>query len=291
DLNRGSSKRLVKLKEAHNQLEDRIKKINRKIRKLRKKSDDNKTDEVIRTGNGKFYALIIGVSSYIDNRLNLDQPTKDAETLRQLLVNDYSFDEKDVTLLLDPPRQEILKAMFAFRKKLTQRDNLLVFYAGHGYWDEEASQGYWWPVDATPDDPSFWLSNSDIREQLRGIKSAHSLVISDACFSGGILRTRNADEIRDAPTDIILLYKQPSRRAITSGNLSAVPDKSVFFEFLKKKLEDNEEKYLPSQVLFDNIRKSVINNSLILPQDGVITDTGDQGGDFIFIRKKSKREN
>lgn len=186
---------------------------------------------------------------------------------------------------MNPSRQEILKELVHLRKQLSKRDNLLIFFAGHGYWDEDARQGYWWPTDADLDDPTFWLSNSDLRDQIRSIKTAHTLLISDACFSGGILKNRGVGEIQKASADIILLYKHPSRRAITSGSLSAVPDQSVFFQYLIITMKANTEKYISSQALFDSIRESVISNSLVVPQDGVILDTGDEGGDFIFIRK------
>src|SRR5258705_3625087 len=90
---------------------------------------------------------------------------------------------------------------------------------------------------------------------------------------------------RIGQNDKITLYKDPSRKAITSGNLSEVPDKSPFIEFLLKKLNENEDKYLPAQQLFSRIFEPVSNNSSATPQFGVIQGAGDQGGDFIFIRK------
>jgi len=171
------------------------------------------------------------------------------------------------------------------RTRVTVNDNLLLFYAGHGFWDESIKQGYWWPKDATTNDPSNWLSNSDLREQLRGINSAHTLLVSDACFSGGIFRTRDASAIKSASIDYQMLYKMPSRRAITSGTLTAVPDRSVFVEYLIKRLKENKEQFLPSQQLFGSLRLAVINNSATVPQEGVIAETGDEGGDFIFIKK------
>jgi hypothetical protein len=41
-----------------------------------------------------------------------------------------------------------------------------------------------------------------------------------------------------------------------------------------------------SQQLFDSFRQAVISNSMTVPQDGIIADAGDEGGDFIFIKKK-----
>ena len=133
--------------------------------------------------------------------------------------------------------------------------------------------------------PANWLSNSDLREQIRGINTAHTLLISDACFSGGIFKSRGGDEIRKASIDVQLLYRMPSRRAMTSGTMSTVPDNSVFFKYLVKYLKENDNKFLSASELFALVRKSVLNNSLVVPQDGVIMDTGDEGGDFIFIRK------
>ncbi len=249
---------------------------------------DEKKEEPrsLNKADGRYYAIIIGVSSYDSTDLNLDRPIQDALELQKVLTKNYEFSEDDIYLLQNPTRNQIIFTLYNFRKKISTIDNLLIFYAGHGHWDSDANQGYWWPRDATPNNPSNWLSNSDIREQIRGIKSFHTLLISDACFSGGIFKARGSGAIKGAPMDIIALYKLPSRRAITSGTLTQVPDRSVFFQYLIKRLKENQTEYLTSQSLFDSFKQAVINNSQIVPQDGVITDTGDEGGDFVFIRRK-----
>ena len=112
---------------------------------------------------------------------------------------------------------------------------------------------------------------------------------SHACVSGGIFRTRDAGSIKSASLDYQMLYKMPSRRAITSGTMTAVPDRSVFVEYFMKRLVQNQEKFLPSQMLFNSIRLAIINNSATVPQEGVIAETGDEGGDFIF--QKIMRKN
>lgn len=235
---------------------------------------------------GKYYALLIGVSKYSDDRLNLDNPVKDARKIRTVLTEQYNFEPENAIILEDPTRGEIFSALYKLRNQITTNDNLLIFYAGHGYWDEKIKQGYWWPRDANADDPSNWLSNSDLREQLRGISSAHTLLVSDACFSGGLFRTRDPS-MKQATIDYQMLYKMPSRRAITSGTLTAVPDNSVFVTYFLKRLEQNTDQFLPAQALFNNLRLAVINNSATVPQEGVIADTGDEGGDFIFLKKQN----
>jgi len=251
---------------------------------VKKTTEATNATKAIKPG-GKYYALLIGVSKYADSRLNLDQPVSDARKIKEVLTQGYDFNTANTILLENPSRGEIFSALYKLRNQLTPNDNLLIFYAGHGYWDEKIKQGYWWPRDATAADPSNWLSNSDLREQLRGISSAHTLLVSDACFSGGIFRTRDANSIKNASMDYQMLYKMPSRRAMTSGTLTAVPDRSVFVEYFVKRLGQNQEKFLPSQSLFNSIRAAIINNSATVPQEGVIAETGDEGGDFIFQKK------
>ena len=95
-----------------------------------------------------------------------------------------------------------------------------------------------------------------------------------------------APALLDAPADVKVLYKLPSRKAITSGTLNEVPDKSVFVEYLIKRLNENKKEYLSSEELFSSMRQAVINNSPVnqVPQYGEIRGAGDEGGDFIFIK-------
>jgi len=84
------------------------------------------------------------------------------------------------------------------------------------------------------------------------------------------------------------LYKLPSRKAMTSGMMKPVADKSVFIEYLVKRLNDNTDKFLPAEQLFSRFKAAVINNSTTgqVPQFGEIREAGDEGGDFIFIKKE-----
>ena len=83
-----------------------------------------------------------------------------------------------------------------------------------------------------------------------------------------------------------MLYNLPSRKAMTSGTLTEVPDRSSFVKFLIERLDENKEICLSSEQLFSSFRIAVINNSDVIPQYGEIKNVGDQGGDFIFIRKR-----
>jgi hypothetical protein len=156
---------------------------------------------------------------------------------------------------------------------------------GHGFWDEARNQGYWFPSDARRQNRSTWLTNADLKEYISAIKSKHTLLISDACFSGGIFKSRSV--MAGASRAVKELYELPSRKAMTSGTLKEVPDQSVFIQYLVKRLQQNTEKYLSAEQLYSTLRIAVINNSANgqVPQFGEIKESGDEGGDFIFIKK------
>jgi hypothetical protein len=234
---------------------------------------------------GKYYALIIGISNYDDPKFEqLDKPTKDAEEFFNTLTSKYSFEKENVKLLLNATNAEIIHALEYYEHLIRPIDNLLIFYAGHGYWDKESEIGFWIPSDASKNSKLAWFRNSTLRDYLRTIKSKHTLLISDACFGGSIFKTRSV--LMDASFAISKLYELPSRQAMTSGYLTEVPDQSVFLKYLIARLQNNFEKYLSSGQLFEKFRIAVMNNSSAVPEFGVIQDVGDEGGDFIFILKE-----
>ncbi|MCK4817588.1 caspase family protein, partial [bacterium] len=234
------------------------------------------------SGTGKYYALIIGVDEYLDEAIsNLDNAINDAGSLYRVLVSKYAFEEDDIVVLYNAKREDIINELDRLSFKITDQDNLLIYYAGHGWWDEEADIGYWLPSDAKQTSKAAWFRNSTLCDYLKEIKSRHTLLITDACFGGSIFKTRTA--FSDAPKAINKLYELPSRKAMTSGTLTQVPDVSTFAKYLIVRLDTNSEKYLSSEQLFTSFRIAVINNSNAVPQYGEIRNVGDQGGDFIFI--------
>jgi hypothetical protein len=233
---------------------------------------------------GKYYALIIGNNVYQDASIpSLDGPIKDATRLYNVLTTKYTFDIKNIIFLKNATYEQMIQALDELSNKVTKNDNLIVFYAGHGVWDEAKDLGYWLPIDAKKSNTAYWIPNSRISDYMNSIKSKHTLLIADACFSGSIFKTRRA--FSDAQPSINKLYELPSKKAMTSGTLKEVPDKSVFLKFLVDRLSDNKEKYLSSDMLFSSFRQAVLNNSPTEPQYGTIQNAGDEGGEFIFVTK------
>lgn len=238
------------------------------------------------SAGGKYYALLIGISDYTDPNIpDLEGlPVNDAEALGKVLKTNYSFNPDDINILKNPTRREIVIALDELSKKATANDNVLIFYAGHGHYEDDSDIGYWLPKDAEVSNSANWLYNDQLTASIRKIKSLHTLLISDACFSGSIFKNRSIS--LTGATDVIKKkYQLPSRKAITSGTLKTVPNKSVFIKYLLDRLEKNKDKYFSASGLYQALEAPVGNNSTSLPQYGVINNVGDEGGDFIFIRK------
>jgi uncharacterized caspase-like protein len=230
------------------------------------------------------YALIIAVEEYSDPALvSLGEPIKDASKLKQVLITQYTFEPGDVIVLFNPTFEDIHVAFETLTQKVTANDNLLIFYAGHGYFDEATNIGYWLPADAENKNRAKWFRNSSLVENIAAINSKHTLLIADACFSGGIFKTRAA--INNANLDIANMMKRASRKALTSGALTTVPDKSVFMKYLLKTLQENNKMYLSSEDIYDEVRMAMRNNASTKPLYGEIQNAGDEGGAFVLVKR------
>ncbi len=235
----------------------------------------------------KYYGLIIGIGEYKDSRIpDLDNPVKDAQSVYRTLVDNYTFDPENITMLKNPKRSEIIWELDALRGKINENDNLLIFFAGHGYWDEDAEIGYWLPSDASRETTADWFRNSALVDYLQAIHTKHTLLITDACFAGSIFKSRAVNMDSEVIYDRI--YEIPSRKAMTSGAMTEVPDKSAFVKYLVKRLDENQNQYLSSEELFYSFKMAVISNSgsNTLPQYGEIQNVGNEGGDFIFLKRE-----
>lgn len=232
----------------------------------------------------RYYALIMAANDYQDSTIaDLEQPIKDASRLYKALVTHYTFEPENVIFLKNPTREKMIDALDFLTRRITKNDNLLVFYAGHGFWDEDTDFGYWIPTDSKANSTAYWLANSQIKDYVAAIKSKHTLLIADACFGGSIFHSRKA--FSEGSVTPKKAFDARSRKAMTSGNLTEVPDKSVFLDQLVNRLNTNTKNYITAEELFASIKDIVITSSPVTPVYGEIKDAGDEGGDFLFVRK------
>jgi hypothetical protein len=135
---------------------------------------------------GSYHALVIGNENY-QTLPSLETAAEDADAVASLLESKYGF---DVELLIDADRYQTMTALNRLRESLTEEDNLLVYYAGHGRRDEQGATAYWQPVDAEADNPANWIPSEVITEHLDLVSARHVLVVADSAYSG--LRSRSS---------------------------------------------------------------------------------------------------
>ena len=240
---------------------------------------------------GNYYALIIGIDNYTGQWTPLKNAVSDAKAVNLTLRSNYKFDYIKELYNEQATRQNIIRELEWLVENVKPTDNLLIYYSGHGEFNQALNKGYWVPVDAKSASTSFYISNSDIQTFLGGIRSKHTLLISDACFSGDIFRGSTVTiPFEESDKYYARVNSISSRKAITSGGIEPVLDggrdgHSVFAYYLLKALQGNTKQYYDASQLFDNIKIPVINNSDQAPQFNAIKNAGDEGGQFIFLKK------
>lgn len=231
------------------------------------------------------FVLLIGCQNYDDPNIpSLENPVPDAVKLKLILKNDYKFPEDNIFTLYNPAMAEFKQKFLELGEEIQPEDNLVIFYAGHGVWVKKEEKGYWLLTDAKYSDHETWLPNKTVLQMIANLKARHILLITDACFSGSVFRTRGLDP--NQPDVVKKMNEKISRVAITSGNDTEVPDKSVFMKYLIKALSENKEKYLAAQKLFvSQILEAVMTETKTEPRYGTLELAGHVGGDFIFSKK------
>ena len=246
---------------------------------------------------GKYYALVIGNSRYAHSDLpSLDTPVSDAAAVAKILQDRYGF---ETTVLSNATRYDILTAMNKLRDKLTEKDNLLIFYAGHGELDKVNKRGQWLPVDAERNNTANWISTDAITDILNSISAKHILVIADSCYSGAMTRAALAQLEPNVSEELKMkwynkMLENLSRTVLTSGGLEPVIDSgssghSIFAKVLIDALAANDE-ILSGQALFRMVSKKVRRAAERYgyeqsPQYGPIHHTDHEASDFFFVPK------
>lgn len=230
---------------------------------------------------GKNYLLLIGVNKY-DNWTPLHNAVKDCQDIASTLTSHYQFDQENVISLFneEASRENILETFESLQEMLSEDDNLLIYYAGHGYYDEASELGYWVPVNARLNKIPDFIRNSTIHDYLRTINTKHTFLIADACYAGSLFATYRGHLTENAK----------SRWAFTSGDIEKVWDgqpgqNSPFARYLIRYLRNNTEKTIQAKQLIDAVSVAVERNTAQTPQGSSLRRAGDEGGVFVFHRR------
>lgn len=242
---------------------------------------------------GKYYALVIGNNNYA-HFPKLDTAVNDAKATATLLREKYGY---ETTTIIDADRYALLSAFNSLREKLTDKDNLLVYYAGHGELDRVNERGYWLPVDAEPGNTANWISNVAISDIINAMPAKHVMVVADSCYAGTMSSASMARLDLNLPADVksewvSIMSETRARTVLTSGGIAPVLDggggqHSVFAQAFLNVLGNAdglmEGHSLFRQVLSEVKRASKALNQEQIPDYAPIKHAGHEAGEYFFM--------
>jgi uncharacterized protein len=244
---------------------------------------------------GTYHALIIGNNQY-QHLPKLKTAVNDAKVVDKLLRTRYGY---KTTVLLNANRYQILNALNQLRQRLTEKDNLLIYYGGHGELDEVNQRGHWLPVDAEPDSTANWISNITITDILNTMSSKHILIVSDSCYSGTMTRS-SLTRLEAGMTPekhlkwIKKMLKKQSRTVLTSGGVKPVLDTgggqhSIFAKAFIDTLKNNT-KIMAAYKVYRQVA-ALVNDAAAatrfdqVPEYAPIRYAKHEAGEFFFVPK------
>lgn len=226
--------------------------------------------------------LSIGIDHYLfQNKLN--NCVKDLRDFKELLLEKYDFDDAHVVELFDAnaTNTAIQDTIKSLAKEVDYNDNLIIYFSGHGHFDETSERGFWVPVEGTHS-YTTWIPNETVIAHINSIHCRHIFLISDSCFSNSLLNTSPTKGLND-------YEKYKSRWALTSSFRQAYdsrkgengPFANAIVEFLR-----NSEKDFRVTELIEAVKANFSGNDLQTPQGGVLFCKGHSGGEMIFRIKQ-----
>lgn len=140
------------------------------------------------------YALIIGNENYTAYQMNLSSESNvayaqnDAAIFAQYAQKTLGVEQQNIFYLTNATagrmNQEINRVT-EIVKRAGSKAELIFYYAGHGFPDENTRTPYLMPVDVSAANLSSAIKLSDIYQKFAETGAERVLIFLDACFSGG----------------------------------------------------------------------------------------------------------
>jgi len=256
--------------------------------------------EIEMNKQGKSYALLIGINQY-SNYPHLQTPTNNVETLAKILIQKFDFQSQTIVKVTDktPPTYQVIeKQLIDLGKRLTTRDQLLIYFSGHCQMDEKGDT-FWIPANGDASQKNgfnhSYLINTLIKRNLNDIR--HIVIISEGYFSKDLFQEQNMPPLISKS-----LYKQwlnkksylKSREIFTLndrfwGQNTKTNGLGLFAYYLTEALKNIDKRRI-------SLSDALLNSDLIHGPIGAITginvaygrlkNTLDQGGQFVLEKAK-----
>ncbi|HTH56093.1 MAG TPA: caspase family protein [Cyclobacteriaceae bacterium] len=233
----------------------------------------------------KNFLMVVGINNY-QYWPHLNNAVKDANDMAGTLMGLYNFDFSNVTVLRDEQatRSNIYKTLRSYISQVASTDNLVIYFSGHGHFDELLNEGYWIPYEAHLNEEGDYLPNSSILKIIESINSQHTFLVADACFSGSLFGEQKRGYAEN-------VEKFKSRWGLASGRLETVSDgaqgtNSPFATQVIKFLKENKKDKIAVSELIQSVKLGVAETTNQTPIGNPLKVSGDEGGELVFYKKK-----
>jgi len=239
------------------------------------------------------YGLVFATDDY-DNWSDLVNPVFDSRTIAEELQKVYKF---KVEIVENATQAEILKKLREYgEKQYKPLDQLFIFFAGHGTYDQTFGEGFVVTKESMLNDEgkTTYLSHNRLRSIINNIPCEHIFLAMDVCFGGtfdaALASARGQDDevYREQSQAEFLTRKltYKTRKYLTSGGKTYVSDgiKGQHSPFAKSFLsaldsQGGKDGILTIQEIFSYVEK--LKNP---PRLGEFGDNA-PGSDFLFLVK------
>lgn len=240
------------------------------------------------------YAVIIGNEDYnsyqtdLQSESNVKFAANDAKAFKAYATTILGVPEENVMMLINARAIEMdntISKLNPIIKALNGKAEIIFYYAGHGFPDEQTKEAYLIPVDVSGTNLKFAIKLKDLYASLTEFPSTRITMFIDACFSGGAREQGllSARGVKVKPKADLLKGNLVVFTA-SSGSESALPYKEkqhgMFTYFLLAKLKESEGKitykelsdYIIEQV---GVKSVLINSKPQTPQTNVSPEAAD----------------
>jgi len=250
----------------------------------------------------RVHAVIIGIDRYpnLPPNRQLSYAVSDAKKMERMLRSRFVVHEIHTLYDNDATRDGILNLLYGTLSKVSKKDGIFFFYAGHGGQEttDYGDFGYIVPHNGSFDDPARNISMTLIKEDIsKKIPAKHIFYVMDACYGGLLLETRGGEK-EGTKRDLAYLKRiagEPVRQVLTAGSsneqvLDRGPyDSSVFTGRLLQAMEEADD-FITASELSTQVMERVFSDARTrghtqTPQHGRLFGRGD----FVFMPSSRKK--
>lgn len=234
---------------------------------------------------GKNYLFVVGIDKYQDNNIpNLQNPIDDISKISDILSLYYNFQLCNKLENDKASRASILEEITLLENKLTEDDNLILLFSGHGF--KKGNRGFIVPFDGRNNSIANLISYDDLKGCIAELPMRHFLLILDCCYAGVASKDYGTKSEFKKSSRRILAACSPDETA-EDGFLGK---NSPFTRSLLKVLETNEKDELPIKTLFTSLRELMnLEGIRQVPVESDWKINGNEGGELILKKRKIEK--